>query len=108
MSAVSGTPAVEEGIIPGGVQDQLARGRRARWAGPGAWLTARLIGLKHWLPKGQLLPEHVLRRRHRSICLLLWAHVPALFAFGMLVGHHSVVHVGTSVGLIALCGVGAS
>jgi diguanylate cyclase (GGDEF)-like protein len=66
------------------------------------------VSLKHWLPKGQLLPEHVLRRRHRSICVLLWLHVPALFAFGMLYGNHSIVHVGLDCSVVALCGVGAS
>jgi diguanylate cyclase (GGDEF)-like protein len=75
---------------------------------PGNWLMRQLITLKHWLPKGQLLPEHVLRRRHRSICVLLWLHVPALFAFGMLVGRHSLTHVFGDVALVALCGLGAS
>jgi hypothetical protein len=36
----------------------------------------------HWLPKGQLLPEHIWRRRHAAIVWLLWIHVPALVAFG--------------------------
>ena len=102
---MSALPAVEEGITPG-----TAHAERPRVARPGlsAWLPGRYIGLKHWLPKGQLLPEHVLRARHHSICVLLWLHVPALFAFGMLVGHHSVVHVTADVSLIALCGLGAS
>jgi diguanylate cyclase len=102
---MSALPAVEEGISPRAAQSERPRGARP---GLGAWLLGRYIGLKHWLPKGQLLPEHVLRRRHRSICGLVWLHVPALFAFGMLVGHHSVVHVGADVSLIALCGLGAS
>jgi diguanylate cyclase (GGDEF)-like protein len=66
------------------------------------------LALKHWLPKGQLLPEPVLRRRHQSICALIWFHVPALLLFGMLVGHHSPVQVTANVGVIALCGLGAS
>ncbi len=75
---------------------------------PAAWIMGRWVALKHALPQGQLLPEHVLRQRHRSICLLLWAHVPALFAFGMLIGHNSLTHVAADVSLIALCGLGAS
>ena len=83
-----------------------ARSRDSR--GAAARITDRWVALKHSLPQGQLLPEHVLRGRHRSICGLLWAHVPALFAFGMLVGHHSVVHVASDCTLVGLCGVGAS
>ncbi len=75
--------------------------------GPIAWLGDRWLRLKHALPQGQLLPEHVLRRRHRGIVVLLWAHVPLLFAFGLLM-HHSPTSVVTWVGLIALCGLGAS
>ncbi|HUA46982.1 MAG TPA: hypothetical protein VMA77_17245, partial [Solirubrobacteraceae bacterium] len=75
--------------------------------GATAWIASRGLALKHWLPKGQLLPEHVLRRRHRSIVILLWLHVPALFAFGVLMGN-SVVHTGIDVSLVALCGVGAT
>jgi diguanylate cyclase len=102
---MSALPAVEEGIAPGTAHTERLRGARP---GFGAWVVGRYISLKHWLPKGQLLPDHVLRRRHHSICVLLWLHVPALFAFGILVGHHSVVHVAADVSLIALCGLGAS
>ena len=102
---MSALPAVEEGITPGTAQAGRARSARP---GVGAWLASRYIGLKHWLPKGQLLPEHVLRARHHSICVLLWLHVPALFAFGILYGHHSVTHVAVDCSLIALCGLGAS
>src|SRR6476646_2775751 len=107
MSAVAGAPSVEEGVNSGAAQghDERVRGRSFH---PGAWLIHQWVSLKHWLPKGQLLPEHVLRSRHRSICGLLWLHVPALFAFGMLVGRHSVVHVTSDCALVALCGVGAS
>jgi diguanylate cyclase (GGDEF)-like protein len=107
MSAVAGAPSVEEGLTSGAAQghDERVRGRSFD---PGVWLIHQWVSLKHWLPKGQLLPEHVLRSRHRSICGLLWLHVPALFAFGMLVGRHSVVHVTSDCALVALCGVGAS
>ena len=70
-------------------------------------ILGRWIALKHWLPKGQLLPEHILRRRHRSIVILLWLHVPALCAFGVLMGN-SVEHTAVDVSMVALCGLGAS
>jgi diguanylate cyclase (GGDEF)-like protein len=109
MSAVAGAPSsLEEGLIGGSAQGVGERPRGAQRRSPGAWLVHQWVTLKHWLPKGQLLPEHVLRRRHHSICVLLWLHVPALFAFGMLVGHHSLIHVAADCALVALCGVGAS
>ncbi len=106
MSAVTGAPAVEEGLSAGSASAAERAGGQRRSLG--AWIVHRWVTLKHWLPKGQLLPEHVLRRRHHSICVLLWLHVPALFAFGMLYGNHSIVHVGADCALVALCGVGAS
>jgi diguanylate cyclase len=41
---------------------------------------------RHWLPKGQLLPEHIWRRRHQTIVALVWLHAVGLFAFGMSQG----------------------
>jgi diguanylate cyclase len=109
MSAVAGAPSsVEEGLTGGSAHVVGERPRGAQRRSHGAWLIHQWVTLKHWLPKGQLLPEHVLRRRHHSICVLLWLHIPALFAFGMLVGQHSIVHVAGDCGLVALCGVGAS
>ena len=43
------------------------------------------------LPQGRLLPDAVWRRRHRSITVLLWLHVPALLAFAIVRGY-GVVH----------------
>ncbi len=109
MSAVADAPVIDDGAIPvlGGIADgNLDKARRSS-PGAGTWLVGSWLSLKHWLPKGQLLPEHVLRRRHRSICVLLWLHVPALFVFGVLMGN-SVVHTGLDVSLVALCGLGAS
>jgi diguanylate cyclase (GGDEF)-like protein len=108
MSAVAGAPSVEEGLTAGAAHGVAERPRGGERRSLGGWLIHQWVTLKHWLPKGQLLPEHVLRRRHRSICVLLWLHVPALFAFGMLVGSHSLVHVVADVSLVALCGFGAS
>jgi len=56
--------------------------------------------VRQWLPKGQMLPEHIWRRRHRTIVLLLWAHVPALFAFGLAQGR-PLLHVLPEVGVVA-------
>jgi diguanylate cyclase (GGDEF)-like protein len=84
-----------------------AQPERAGRRGPLKWLGDRWLALKHALPQGQLLPEHVLRRRHRGIVILLWAHVPVLLVFGLLM-HHSPSSVVGSVALIAACGLGAS
>jgi diguanylate cyclase (GGDEF)-like protein len=46
---------------------------------------------------GNTLPLDSWRRRHRGIVWLLWAHVPALFAFGLFTGSgwsHSLLEVG--------------
>ena len=58
-----------------------------------SWASPEPVGLRRyahavwdWLPKGQLLPEHIWRRRHSAIVWLLWCHVPALIAFGLLQG----------------------
>jgi diguanylate cyclase (GGDEF)-like protein len=50
-------------------------------------VTRAIEALRGWLPKGQLLPEHIWRRRHATIVWLLWAHVPALFIFGLAMGN---------------------
>ncbi len=110
MSAVTGAAVADEGRTTGvgaSVEGHFDRARGQRSTGLGAWIIGHWLALKHWLPKGQLLPEHVLRRRHRSIQILLWLHVPALFAFGLLMGA-SLEHVSLDVSVIVLCGLGAS
>jgi diguanylate cyclase (GGDEF)-like protein len=48
---------------------------------------ARMLAAAHnWLPQGQMLPEHILRRRHHTIVWLLWIHVVGLTVFGLLRG----------------------
>jgi diguanylate cyclase (GGDEF)-like protein len=48
---------------------------------------ARALAAAHaWLPQGQMLPEHILRRRHHTIVWLLWLHVVGLTIFGLLMG----------------------
>jgi diguanylate cyclase len=108
MSAVAGAASGEDGFTAGSEQGVAQRVRGPERRSLGSWLGHQWVSLKHWLPKGQLLPEHVLRRRHHSICVLMWLHVPALFAFGMLYGNHSLIHVAVDCSLIALCGIGAS
>ena len=72
-----------------------------------AWTGSDASGLRRyahavwdWLPKGQLLPEHIWRRRHAAIVWLLWCHVPALIAFGLFQGQ-SLPHMLQEGGLIA-------
>src|SRR6185312_10318314 len=45
-----------------------------------------LAAARAWLPQGQMLPEHILRRRHRTIVWLLWMHVFGLTIFGLFMG----------------------
>ena len=45
----------------------------------------------HWMPQGQLLPEHIWRRRHKTIVYLMWFHVVFLTTFGLVQGQ-SVPH----------------
>ncbi len=54
-----------------------------------------------WLPQGQLLPEHIWRRRHHTIVWLLWFHVVGLTAFGLFQGQ-SVAHMMVEGGFLAL------
>jgi diguanylate cyclase (GGDEF)-like protein len=110
MSAVTGAPAAAETVdaeLGGAWRDQLESAPIKRRRGAIVRVKDHWAAFIHWLPRGQFLPEHVLRRRHQGIVLLLWLHVPALFAFGLLM-HHSLVHVTADVSLIALCGLGAS
>jgi diguanylate cyclase len=57
--------------------------------------------VQQWLPKGQLLPEHIWRRRHATIVWLLWLHVPTLFVFGLVMGQ-SVPHMLQESGIVAI------
>jgi signal transduction histidine kinase len=56
------------------------------------------------LPAGRALPEAEFRRRHRWLLAVLWAHAPALAAFGLLQGAgpvHALLEGGVAVGAIA-------
>jgi diguanylate cyclase (GGDEF)-like protein/PAS domain S-box-containing protein len=56
--------------------------------------------LRAVLPQGRSLPDDVWAERHRSILLLLWAHVPALFLFS-LSRHQTLLHSLLEAGLVA-------
>ncbi|MBW3583373.1 MAG: PAS domain S-box protein [Euryarchaeota archaeon] len=43
--------------------------------------------LRTMLPLGHPLPHASWQARHRAVLVLLWAHVPALFLFGVFGGH---------------------
>ncbi|MCU1427703.1 MAG: diguanylate cyclase/phosphodiesterase with and sensor(s) [Actinomycetia bacterium] len=60
-----------------------------------------------WLPSGRALPARVWDARHRGIVLLLWAHVPFLFAFGVLT-HHPAWHVLVDLQPVILAATAAS
>jgi diguanylate cyclase (GGDEF)-like protein len=73
----------------------------------GSFASPEPVGLRRyahavwdWLPKGQLLPEHIWRRRHAAIVWLLWCHVPALIAFGLYQGQ-TLPHMLQEGGLVA-------
>jgi diguanylate cyclase (GGDEF)-like protein/PAS domain S-box-containing protein len=53
--------------------------------------SSRARKLWRHLPKGSTLPDEVWAQRHRWILVLLWLHVPALFAFSLL-RHQTVAH----------------
>jgi diguanylate cyclase (GGDEF)-like protein len=53
------------------------------------------------LPKGRSLPAEVWRIRHRTLTLLLWAHVPAIFVFGVARGA-GVLHSAAEAGVVGM------
>lgn len=55
-----------------------------------------LSWLRRALPEGRTLSDDAWWGRHRAVLVLLWAHVPGLFVFGLVRGYdltHSVVDV---------------
>jgi diguanylate cyclase (GGDEF)-like protein len=80
---------------------------RARWR-VRVSLPARIVeAVRLWLPRGQMLPEHILRRRHRTIVWLMWVHVVGLTAFGLLRGQ-TVAHMTLEGSILAAPAVMAS
>jgi diguanylate cyclase (GGDEF)-like protein len=45
-----------------------------------------VAAVRQWLPKGQMLPEHIWRRRHSTIVALVWLHAAGLMVFGLSQG----------------------
>jgi diguanylate cyclase (GGDEF)-like protein len=69
---------------------------------------ARLLNAaRNWLPQGQMLPEHILRRRHHTIVWLMWMHVVGLTAFGLFMGQ-TVPHMAVEGTILALPAVMAT
>lgn len=74
----------------------------SRREGPHRSLTA----LRHRLPRGNSLADDVWRRRHRGVLILLFAHVPVIFAVGLWRGV-GPRHAALEAGVIALFGIGS-
>jgi diguanylate cyclase (GGDEF)-like protein/PAS domain S-box-containing protein len=66
------------------------------------------VSLTGALPRGGSLPEGNWRRRHRSICLLLWIHVPVLIFFGAVVSDQALGHTVLEAGIVAVLAFAAS
>lgn len=58
------------------------------------------------LPRGGALPEHVWRARHQGVLVLLWIHVLALAAIGVVVDQ-SPANIALASGIVAACTVAA-
>ncbi len=68
---------------------------------PEEWRGRVLASLWALIPRGRGLPDDVWCRRHRAVLVLLWAHVVAISAFGMLQGFgapHSLFEASTVAG----------
>src|SRR5829696_5725962 len=63
--------------------------------------------VRHLLPEGSTLPQEAWAERHRWILTLLWAHVPAIFAFA-LIRHQTPLHSAVEAGIVAAMAVLAS
>jgi len=66
-----------------------------------------MSGIVERLPKGKSLPDEVWARRHAGILVLLWAHVPGLFAYAVQRGN-GPVHAALEAGIVAVFAWGAS
>ena len=78
------------------------RARAEQWAAHTPSRLARLFESIHqWMPRGQMLPEHILRRRHHTIVWLMWMHVVGLTTFGLVRGQ-TVPHMILEGGVLAV------
>jgi diguanylate cyclase (GGDEF)-like protein len=79
-----------------------------QWGAQTASRPARMLeSVRQWMPRGQMLPEHILRRRHHTIVWLMWLHVVGLTAFGLFRGQ-TVPHMMVEGGILALPALMAS
>ena len=67
----------------------------------------RLLRRPWFLPEGRLLSDEVWRQRHRALTVVLWAHLPLLFAFGLFRGY-APLDAAFQVGVLLVPAVGAS
>jgi diguanylate cyclase (GGDEF)-like protein len=79
----------------------LDRLRGDHWDAGGSRAGRMVQAIQQWLPRGQLLPEHILRRRHRTIVWLMWMHVVGLTAFGLFQGQ-TVPHMSVECAILAM------
>ena len=70
-------------------------------------LVALFDRIRRALPAGNLLPGDSWQHRHNVIVVLLWLHVPALLAFGGVMGQELAHSIG-EVAIIAACALLAS
>jgi diguanylate cyclase len=85
----------------------VERLRGERWRVRVSWPVRIFEAIRLWLPRGQMLPEHILRRRHHTIVWLMWIHVVGLTAFGLLRGQ-TVLHMMLEGSILAAPAVMAS
>ena len=78
-----------------------ATGRPGTAAGEERWPARAAAAVRHALPTGRTLPPDVFARRHRWMLVLLWLHVPGLFAVSLLTAH-SLGHSGLEVWLVVI------
>ncbi len=77
------------------------RARVEQWGADTASRPARMLeSARQWMPRGQMLPEHILRRRHHTIVWLMWLHVVGLTTFGLARGQ-TVPHMILESGVLA-------
>jgi diguanylate cyclase (GGDEF)-like protein len=79
----------------------LDRLRGEQWNAPASRPGRLIQSIHQWLPRGQMLPEHILRRRHHTIVWLMWMHVVGLTAFGLFQGQ-PVTHMAFECALLTL------
>lgn len=72
-----------------------------------SWRGAPWLRLPDWLPRGGALEDDVWERSHRNITIVMWLHLPALAAFGLVRGF-AWYHVAPDLVPIGIALVGAS